>query len=199
MPRKTGRQSDRLASKGFPNPIDVWVGKRIRERRVLTGHSQTALANALGITFQQVQKYESGANRVSSSRLFDVAKFLGVELSYFFQEMPEDIQHMSPAQLRDADERGWMKKVEDGARAASDKPIFKRETMEFVRAYSRIRDHQMRAALRNMVMRIAQSETKGENGKPTAPFRAKHARAAIEKSFNVIPRTQRRRPRTAPP
>ena len=72
-PRKS---SGRMASKGFPNPIDVHVGSRIRLRRTLLGMSQERLAEAIGLTFQQVQKYERGANRVGSSRLFDLARVL---------------------------------------------------------------------------------------------------------------------------
>ena len=73
-PRKS---SGRMASKGFPNPIDVHVGSRIRLRRTLLGMSQERLAEAIGLTFQQVQKYERGANRVGSSHLFDLAKEIG--------------------------------------------------------------------------------------------------------------------------
>ena len=67
-----------------PNPIDVHVGSRVRMRRKLMGVSQEKLAEALGLTFQQVQKYERGVNRVSASKLFESANFLGVEVSYFF-------------------------------------------------------------------------------------------------------------------
>ena len=65
--RKPRKSSGRMASKGFPNPIDVHVGQRIRQRRTLLGMSQEKLAEAIGLTFQQVQKYEHGANRVSAS------------------------------------------------------------------------------------------------------------------------------------
>src|SRR6476619_1745933 len=86
-PRK---YSGRMASKGFPNPIDVHVGSRIRLRRTLLGMSQERLAEAIGLTFQQVQKYERGANRVGSSRLFDLSRVLDVTVSYFFDDMPAD-------------------------------------------------------------------------------------------------------------
>jgi DNA-binding XRE family transcriptional regulator len=76
--RKSGKSSGRMASKGYPNPIDVHVGQRIRQRRALLGMSQEKVAEALGLTFQQVQKYERGANRVGSSRLpvFSATAFL---------------------------------------------------------------------------------------------------------------------------
>ena len=71
-----------------PNPTDVHVGKRIRIRRLLLGMNQETLANALDLTFQQVQKYEAGANRVSASRLAAMAEILGVPISYFFGDLP---------------------------------------------------------------------------------------------------------------
>ena len=86
MARKR-KSSGRMASQGSPNPIDVHVGSRIRLRRTLLGMSQERLAEAIGLTFQQVQKYEKGANRVSSSRLYDLAGILDVPLAYFFDEM----------------------------------------------------------------------------------------------------------------
>ncbi|WP_375374126.1 helix-turn-helix domain-containing protein [Ensifer sp. ENS12] len=71
-----------------PNSIDVHVGSRIRLQRVLKGMSQTTLAEGLGITFQQVQKYEKGTNRVGSSRLQAIASILGVPVAWFFEEGP---------------------------------------------------------------------------------------------------------------
>jgi transcriptional regulator with XRE-family HTH domain len=73
---------------GVPHPVDVDVGKRIRARRLFLGMNQSALAAALGLTFQQVQKYEHGANRVSASRLSAIADVLGVPVSFFFIEGP---------------------------------------------------------------------------------------------------------------
>jgi len=73
------------------NPIDVHVGKRVRMLRNLIGMSQTELGDALGISFQQLQKCEKGANRIGSSRLFAIGQELEVPVSFFFDEMPEDI------------------------------------------------------------------------------------------------------------
>jgi transcriptional regulator with XRE-family HTH domain len=75
---------------GVPDPVDVHVGARIRTLRLLLDMNQDALATALGLTFQQVQKYESGANRVSASRLFEIAEVLGVTPEYFFSGLPFD-------------------------------------------------------------------------------------------------------------
>src|SRR6266704_1067410 len=76
---------------GRPSPIDVHVGSRIRLRRTLLGLSQERLGDALGLTFQQVQKYERGANRVGASRLFDLSRVLDVPISFFFDDMPETL------------------------------------------------------------------------------------------------------------
>jgi len=72
----------------LPDPIDVHVGGRIRLRRMLLGMSQEKLGDALGLTFQQVQKYEKGANRIGSSRLFKISHLLGVSVQFFFDDLP---------------------------------------------------------------------------------------------------------------
>ncbi len=74
----------KIARRLMPDPVDIHVGQKIRQRRMLAGISQEKLASALGITFQQVQKYENGTNRVSASRLYAVSKFLKVPVSFFF-------------------------------------------------------------------------------------------------------------------
>src|SRR6201998_3236858 len=70
-----------------PNPIDVHVGGRVRLRRTLLGMSQEKLGEAIGLTFQQVQKYERGANRIGASRLFDLSRVLDVPVSFFFDDI----------------------------------------------------------------------------------------------------------------
>lgn len=80
-----------------PNPIDIYVGQRVRARRKAIGLSQSDLAMALGLTFQQVQKYERGTNRISASKLYETARCLGVPVSYFFEGYaPDDgAEHLS--------------------------------------------------------------------------------------------------------
>lgn len=73
-----------------PNPIDVHVGNRIRLRRMLVGMSQEKLGEKLGLTFQQVQKYEKGSNRVSASRLYQISEILAVPVQFFFEDIPEE-------------------------------------------------------------------------------------------------------------
>ncbi len=77
------------------SPIDVHVGARVRMRRTLFGMTQTKLGDALGLTFQQVQKYERGANRIGSSRLFDLARVLDVPVEFFFEEIPAAVSDVS--------------------------------------------------------------------------------------------------------
>jgi transcriptional regulator with XRE-family HTH domain len=138
-----------MASKGFPNPIDVHVGGRIRLRRTLLGFSQMALAEALGLTFQQVQKYERGSNRVSSSRLFDLSKSLDVPVAYFFEEMEIGVTKQSPGRLAG--------RTPKRAEAEID-PVLKRETLELVRAYYAIEDRALRQKLVNLIRSISVSD-----------------------------------------
>ncbi|MEM9581049.1 MAG: helix-turn-helix transcriptional regulator [Pseudomonadota bacterium] len=77
------------------HPVDAHVGKRIRHRRWLVGETQQQLAEKVGIKFQQIQKYETGANRVSASRLWDIAEALDVEVSFFFEGMDEEASGQS--------------------------------------------------------------------------------------------------------
>ena len=89
-----GRLSD-----GAPNPIDVHVGSQLKLRRILLGLSQERLADELGITFQQVQKYEKGLNRIGASRLWDLAQVLGVSVAYFYENLDENTQNKSPRKI----------------------------------------------------------------------------------------------------
>ncbi|WP_072394718.1 helix-turn-helix transcriptional regulator [Hyphomicrobium sp. CS1GBMeth3] len=81
--------SERSARK--PNPIDAHVGTRVRLRRMLLGMSQEKLGEHLGLTFQQVQKYEKGVNRIGASRLFDLSRVLGVPVQFFYDEAPAEL------------------------------------------------------------------------------------------------------------
>lgn len=75
-----------------PDPVDKYVGSRVRMRRLMLGLSQTELADVLGISFQQVQKYENGTNRISASRLQESARFLQVPASFFFEDLPQPVK-----------------------------------------------------------------------------------------------------------
>ena len=145
--KRQRKSSGRMASKGYPNPIDVHVGARIRLRRTLLGISQVTLAEALGLTFQQVQKYEKGVNRVSSSRLVDMAHVLDVSIPYFFDEMSAGVSGQTPSALMRTKQRPENEQEAD--------PLARRETLELVRAYYRITDPTVRKRLADLVKAVA--------------------------------------------
>lgn len=89
---------------GEPNPIDVYVGYRISERRSALKISQDELGKILGVSYQQIQKYEKGNNRISASRLWDFAQALKVPVEYFFTDMDEKIISRSPRKLKQSAE-----------------------------------------------------------------------------------------------
>jgi len=140
-----------MASKGFPNPIDVHVGQRIRQRRTLLGMSQEKLAEAIGLTFQQVQKYERGANRVGSSRLFDLARVLDVPIDYFFEDMEANVAAKSPSRLM------WFSESKLQPYAAEPDPLAKRETLELVRAYYKIGEPRVRKRIFELTKALARA------------------------------------------
>lgn len=128
-----------------PDPIDVHVGSRVRMRRTLLGLSQQKLGTALGLTFQQIQKYERGANRIGSSRLYRLSRILDVEVTYFFEEMPADVASGAKG-LAEA----------TGKHFDSDQ-LSRRETLELVRAYYRIGNAKVRKRVFELVKAVGQS------------------------------------------
>ncbi len=123
------------------SPIDAHVGARLRVRRTLLGMSQTTLGDTLGLSFQQVQKYERGTNRISAGRLFALSQMLDVPVEYFFDDMPPEVAGSSPAQGGG--------KAKEPPNYEPD-PMATRETMELVRAYYKISDPQVRKRLREL-------------------------------------------------
>ncbi len=122
-----------------PHPIDIGVGSRVRGRRILMGMSQERLGDELGVTFQQVQKYEKGANRISASRLHDISQVLDVSPGYFFEEIT-GIKLSSQSQPH---------------RPAASDPLNKRETLELVRAYYRSADPNVRHEIVALIRSLA--------------------------------------------
>src|SRR5712692_3525489 len=131
-----GRRRRRKSDK--PNPIDVHVGTRVRLRRTLLGMSQEKLGDALGLTFQQVQKYERGANRIGASRLYDLSHVLDVPVSFFFDDIKAETVEAA---------QGDPSRREPGNGGYEPDPMMRRETLELVRAYYRIPDMQIRRRL----------------------------------------------------
>jgi transcriptional regulator with XRE-family HTH domain len=132
------------------HPVDIHVGQRMRQRRTLLGMSQTAVATAVGLTFQQIQKYERGSNRISSSRLYEFAKVLDVPVSFFFDEMPSNALTGRPMSGRGRKGFGEAATPFDQGKD----PLIKRETLELVRAYYKIRDSRVRKRIFEMVTTV---------------------------------------------
>ncbi len=127
--------------KGRANAIDGHVGSRVRTQRMLLGLNQTQLGDALGLTFQQVQKYEKGSNRVGASRLYQLSKILDVPVSYFYEDMPDELVKPPVKPLAPAE--------------GEPDTMHKRETLELVRAYYRIENADVRDRLRDMIREVA--------------------------------------------
>lgn len=135
--------------KGKPSPVDVHVGRRVWLRRTLLGMNQTELSDVLGLTYQQVQRYERGTNRMGASRLYDIARVLGVPVAFFFEEMPVAVAASSPA-------LGGTKAKEPSSYELG--PMAKRETLELVRAYYKITDPRVRKRLREMAKALGAAD-----------------------------------------
>lgn len=117
------------------HPVDTHVGKRLKLRRTLLGLSQDNIAQAVNLTFQQVQKYENGANRVSASRIYDLSRILNVPVSYFFDGLDENNKNPLPSLEEDNFSR--------------------RETLELVRAYYGIIDPQVRKKVYDLLRSLS--------------------------------------------
>ncbi len=129
--------------------VDAHVGNRVRTRRTLLGLSQTHLGDALGITFQQVQKYEKGSNRIGASRLYDLSKVLDVPLEYFYEDMSDEL-----GQTKSSKKRPSQKDSESDV-------MLKRETLGLVRGYYRTKD----AGIQNRVRELLRAMAEDGSGK----------------------------------
>ena len=133
-----------------PHPVDEYVGREIKKQRIMKGMSQNQLASRLGITFQQVQKYEKGTNRIVISRLYELAKVLGIEINDLISKLQNDLRALSESPelsgtstLRDGDEAS----LEEFNRGYNDG----KEVLMLVRAYRRIKSEKMRGAIHTLV------------------------------------------------
>ena len=135
------------------NPVDGHVGHRVRLRRMLVGMSQERLGELLGLTFQQVQKYESGHNRVSASRLFDISRVLSCPISYFFEDINQDTIGERHAPSASAPED-----LSEAGESFENDPMQRTETLELVRAYWRIHKSDLRQNVRDLLNNISRRE-----------------------------------------
>jgi transcriptional regulator with XRE-family HTH domain len=150
--RPTRQKSDK------PNPIDVQVGSRVRLRRNMLGLSQEKLGTAIGLTFQQVQKYERGANRIGASRLHELSRVLDVPVSFFFDDMDPVRAPAIPGGFS-----------EPPAEAFDSDPLRRRETVELVDAYYGIEDTAVRRRLLELARALA---AEGERTTDQIPVRS---------------------------
>jgi transcriptional regulator with XRE-family HTH domain len=128
-------------------PIDAHVGRRIRMRRALLGLSQEKLAESVGVTFQQVQKYERGANRVSASRLHQLAQVLQVSIDYFYQEFTEGSTRRTRNGLSDSPQD--ILKDED--------KLYTKETADLLKVYYSIKDDRKRRELLKIIRSMVEN------------------------------------------
>ena len=155
LSEKTDRPSSRgRLPDGSANPIDNHVGNRIRSRRALLGISQEKLAKELGVTFQQIQKYERGMNRMGSSRLWDMAQVLGVSVNFFFEDMAAEIAAQSPRSFFLPDSKPCC--FEQSTAAAED-PMTRTETLELVKDYYRISNRNLAKRLKQCIHEAAKT------------------------------------------
>lgn len=139
----------RRPPKETPDPIDTHVGQRLKARRVGLRISQSDIGKALDVTFQQVQKYENGANRIGASNLYKLAQALNVDVSYFFEEMP------SAQKMRSLSDQP--------AAAFEHDPMSQPESIKLVHNYFRITNPGVRARMFQLVKSIADAEALGED------------------------------------
>ncbi|MHA1540377.1 MAG: helix-turn-helix domain-containing protein [Alphaproteobacteria bacterium] len=128
-----------------PNPVDLYVGARLRMRRVFLDISQEKLSDAIGITFQQIQKYEKGTNRVSASRIYELSKALDVDISYFFEDFDESA-------LKDG------KLLESPAMSLDIDIMERKETFDIVKNYYKISNLKVRKKITELLKSLAESE-----------------------------------------
>ena len=151
--RRPGRQKSE-----HPNPIDIQVGSRVRLRRNMLGLSQEKLGEAIGLTFQQVQKYERGANRIGASRLHELSRVLDVPVMFFFDDVDPVRAPAIPAGF-----------AEPPAEAFESDPLRKRETIELVEAYYAIDDAAVRRRLLDLAKALAAEDERAAEKAPRRP------------------------------
>lgn len=130
-----------------PNHVDIHVGGRIRLRRMMAGLSQERLGEQMGLTFQQIQKYEKGANRVGASRLFNLAQILNVPVSYFFDELEVDDTSTAPG-FAESKSQDFVIEF-----------LNSREGLELNRSFVKIQDKDVRRSVIDLVRSLANDQT----------------------------------------
>lgn len=148
--------SAKSKAKGKANHLDETLGHQLRVRRNMLGMSQEKLADLLGLTFQQIQKYERGKNRVSASRLFELSKILDVPIDYFFQntDFQQDSQPESGYGLAEQGQETYI----------SEDKLYEKETLDLIRIYYSIEDPKLRKNLFTFMKTMAENLKAQEKG-----------------------------------
>ena len=132
--------------------IDSHVGKRLRLRRTMMGLSQEAVAKAVGITFQQVQKYEKGSNAMNATRLYEFARFMNVPVAYFFEGLEQ-------AGVRKTTGLAGSGFAETEAESFDHGNVSDRESLEMMKAFKRIKEQSIRKRMADLVRAVAENKT----------------------------------------
>lgn len=133
-----------------PNAIDIYVGQRLKLRRELLGISQAKFSALLGLSFQQVQKYEKGQTRISCSRLWDIANVLGTDCNYFFADMSERTMRQSPRHL--------FAQEFDSEEFAPVEALVKEKSAEVVAAFNKIKNPKVTAKVYKLLLELSMGE-----------------------------------------
>jgi transcriptional regulator with XRE-family HTH domain len=150
MPKASKKAHPNRMPPGVPHPVDIHVGGRVREQRKLKGMSQGELGDSLGLTFQQIQKYERGANRIGASRLFQLSQILDVPVAFFFDGMPSDLE-MTQDNF-DLDVTFSEDPRDSGDLMGSS------ETTELITAYYAIKNPRKRRAMHDMIASLSKAD-----------------------------------------
>ena len=134
---------------GEANPIDVYVGNRLRLRREMLKIPQAKLASLLGVTSQQIQKYEKGINRIGASRIWDMTLVLNVPVSYFYEGIDEKIDKYSPRRLYGKDETVLINTETD--------PLFNKSNIELIMALEKIKNCKLQQSIRNLIISLSKT------------------------------------------
>ena len=153
------------------HPVDIHVASRLRERRIVLGISQQKLSAVLGLSFQQIYKYERGANRISAGRLYDLSKVLGVPVTFFFEGIADTSTPAAPL-----------------ASGEHNEPLGPREAAEFFAAYRAISDPVVRRRLRQLVKALSEAPNgstataaRSQGRRPSRRVRTYRGRGAAER------------------
>ena len=142
---KTGKPS---AGKKSPNPVDVHVGSRVRLRRMLVGLSQEKLGHSMGLTFQQIQKYEKGVNRIGASRLYKLSQILNVPVGFFYEGMNQMEGSANPGM------------AEENTEAFLYEFLNTRDGLELNRAFVKVSDPSIRKSVIDLVRSLGRTASK---------------------------------------